>query len=176
MKSSNRFKSNFALMRTIGLAAAKTIERTLIHPKKYSFHKIIHFVAYKPATRREQLLIFITCFCVVQMIWTCGRKENLMNAWLSETLIHQPEPGQPPLQHSYLPATQVMPVSDDDCANALAIPKVALMFLTTGPLYHEETWRLWFKSAAGVVPKQSLLKSVWMLKGLQNDWNWRRPP
>jgi hypothetical protein len=34
----------------------------------------------------------------------------------------------------------------------LDMPKVALMFLTVGNLYHEATWRLWFESAAGQLP------------------------
>ena len=32
----------------------------------------------------------------------------------------------------------------DHCAHALHAPKVALLFLTTGPLPHEELWRRWF--------------------------------
>ena len=35
---------------------------------------------------------------------------------------------------------------------ALGIKKVALLFLTTGNLHHEQAWRLWFASAAGLVP------------------------
>ncbi|KAK9813067.1 hypothetical protein WJX72_008331 [[Myrmecia] bisecta] len=40
----------------------------------------------------------------------------------------------------------------DSCAAALQLPKVALMFLTRGDLYHEPTWRLWFQYAANLVP------------------------
>ena len=32
------------------------------------------------------------------------------------------------------------------------MPKVALLFLTIGDLYHEAAWRLWFASAGGLLP------------------------
>lgn len=38
-------------------------------------------------------------------------------------------------------------------SQALGIPKVALLFLTRGDLYLSPAWRLWFQSAAGVVPR-----------------------
>ena len=39
------------------------------------------------------------------------------------------------------------------CASAVdAIPRVALMFLTRGALWHEAMWREWFRHAAGLVP------------------------
>jgi hypothetical protein len=39
-----------------------------------------------------------------------------------------------------------LPASPDACAAALGLPRVALLFLTRGPMHHEETWRLWFES------------------------------
>ncbi len=42
---------------------------------------------------------------------------------------------------------------------ALGAPKVALLFLTRGPMHHEEMWRLWFASAAGMLPIHSTLVS-----------------
>ena len=39
--------------------------------------------------------------------------------------------------------------SDDQCAAALRMPKVALMFLTTGDMPHGKLWREWFESIAG---------------------------
>lgn len=35
---------------------------------------------------------------------------------------------------------------------ALGSPKVALLFLTKGPMPHEGAWRLWLSSAAGLLP------------------------
>ncbi|KAI3431710.1 hypothetical protein D9Q98_004755 [Chlorella vulgaris] len=42
------------------------------------------------------------------------------------------------------------------CNQALAIKKVALLFLTTRRLAHEKLWRLWMWEAAGLVPQQAL--------------------
>ena len=41
--------------------------------------------------------------------------------------------------------------SEDQCAAALRMPKVALMFLTTGDMPHGKLWREWFESIAGGV-------------------------
>ena len=35
--------------------------------------------------------------------------------------------------------------------------QVALLFLTTGALFHERSWALWFSHAAGLLPLRSLL-------------------
>lgn len=40
---------------------------------------------------------------------------------------------------------------DDQCGALLQMPKVALMFLTRGPMPHEELWNRWLASAAGLV-------------------------
>lgn len=37
------------------------------------------------------------------------------------------------------------------------IPKLALLFLTRGPMPHREVWGRWFQSVAGLVPKSALL-------------------
>lgn len=50
-----------------------------------------------------------------------------------------------PVQAS-LPPPAVRPASRDACAQALRMPRVALMFLTKGELWHEDIWRLWFQS------------------------------
>lgn len=42
------------------------------------------------------------------------------------------------------------------CTQALGIDTIALMFLTTGPIPHERTWRLWLEGAAGWLPYQGL--------------------
>lgn len=33
-----------------------------------------------------------------------------------------------------------------------SIPRIALMFLTRGALWHEGMWQEWFRNAAGLVP------------------------
>lgn len=40
---------------------------------------------------------------------------------------------------------------EDQCGALLQMPKVALMFLTRGPMPHEELWNRWLASAAGLV-------------------------
>lgn len=91
-------------------------------------------------------------------------QSNSLLVWMRDTL-DKPEPGQPPVRTAYLPKTEVLPSSPDPCAQALGINKVALMFLTTGDLYHEQTWRLWFKSAANHIPVQSMATSVCQAEG-----------
>ncbi|BDA51615.1 probable glycosyltransferase BC10 [Coccomyxa sp. Obi] len=44
------------------------------------------------------------------------------------------------------------------CA-ALKIPKVAMLFLTVGEIFHEPTWKLWFQEAAGLIPASALNSS-----------------
>jgi len=66
------------------------------------------------------------------------------------------EPGEPPHRRAYLPPVEVMRKSTDECADVFNVPKVALLFLTKGNLPHDSTWRLWLKSAEGVVPVQAL--------------------
>ena len=51
------------------------------------------------------------------------------------------------------------------CAVALPTPRVALMFLTLGPMPHEALWEAWLRSAGGLVPKASLAaKGAFCLK------------
>jgi hypothetical protein len=91
--------------------------------------------------------------CLAQISWMRRAQSESLIMWVRDS-IEDPDPGQPQPRHALLPATEVLPHSPDACADALRVPRVALMFLTTGDLYHEETWRLWFKSAAGVLPAQ----------------------
>lgn len=46
--------------------------------------------------------------------------------------------------------------SPDACAQAVDLPRVALLFLTKGDLFHHNTWRLWFQSAAGALPRSAV--------------------
>ncbi len=47
--------------------------------------------------------------------------------------------------------TQQLNQHPDQCGAMLQMPKVALMFLTRGPMPHEELWNRWLASAAGLV-------------------------
>jgi hypothetical protein len=53
-----------------------------------------------------------------------------------------------------LPPVKVLASSPDTCAEATKTPKVAILFLTKGNLFHEPTWKEWFRSAAGVLPTE----------------------
>lgn len=48
----------------------------------------------------------------------------------------------------------------DECGALLQMPKVALMFLTRGPMPHEELWNRWLASAAGLVAVDCTSSSV----------------
>lgn len=58
-------------------------------------------------------------------------------------------------QPKMFPAIEVLPSSPDTCAEATHTPKVALLFLTRGNLFHEPIWKEWFQSAAGVLPAEN---------------------
>ena len=49
-----------------------------------------------------------------------------------------------------------VPRNTTACAQLGGFPRVALMFLTKGELYHEQLWTLWFADAAGLLPAQHL--------------------
>lgn len=42
------------------------------------------------------------------------------------------------------------------CARLCAYKKVALLFLTLGPMPHERLWTLWLEGAAGLVPLEAV--------------------
>lgn len=47
---------------------------------------------------------------------------------------------------------QIMSLSEDGCAEGLGFPKIALLFLLKGALYHARTWERWLEGASGMVP------------------------
>lgn len=70
------------------------------------------------------------------------------NDMLDELSVH------PDSRHrAVLRAVDVWDRSPDECAQALEMPKVAMMFLTKGDLFHHATWRLWFRSARDFLPR-----------------------
>ena len=40
-------------------------------------------------------------------------------------------------------------LKEDECGRVTGMPKVALLFLTRGPMPHEQLWYNWFEQAAG---------------------------
>ena len=55
-----------------------------------------------------------------------------------------------------LPRPEALDSSPSACNQVLQSPRVALMFLTRGDLFHKDTWRLWFESAIGTLPRSAL--------------------
>lgn len=53
----------------------------------------------------------------------------------------------------------VLHTARDDCAGALQISKVALLFVAERAIIHERVWRAWFAAAEGLVPAEALHNS-----------------
>lgn len=60
------------------------------------------------------------------------------------------------VERDVLYPAEILSQSVDSCAQELGVPKVALMFLLKGPLYHKDIWSAWLKAASGMVPKENL--------------------
>jgi len=115
----------------------------------------------RPASRREQFLFILSLICMLQIAWMRPSQSNSIFFWVRDFGdLETPEPGRPALRTASLPSALVLPQSPDTCAELLQTPRVALLFLTTGHLHHEATWKLWFKSAAGVIPLQTMAMSI----------------
>ncbi len=46
--------------------------------------------------------------------------------------------------------------------------QVAMLFLSRGELFHEATWALWFRNAAGLLPMSSLRKGTCTSAGVSS--------
>lgn len=62
-----------------------------------------------------------------------------------------------------MPAGSERPKS---CPEVLQVPKVAMLFLTQGPMPHEELWKRWLASIAGTIPTLCLGNAVCARGGL----------
>ena len=49
---------------------------------------------------------------------------------------------------------KVLALTGDRCADTLKFPKIALMFLLKGPMYHGEIWEEWLNMASGALPAE----------------------
>jgi hypothetical protein len=114
----------------------------------------------RATARRELLLFSVVIMCLVQLAFFRQAETSSFVFWIQENMRSSPEPGRPPARTAFLPAPEVLPASADGCADALHIPKVALMFLTTGNLHHEDVWRMWLRSAQGLLPAQTVERSI----------------
>lgn len=47
----------------------------------------------------------------------------------------------------------------NECNRLLDMPRIALMFLSRGDMYHEGVWAKWFAGAKGLIPKPTLQAS-----------------
>lgn len=65
-------------------------------------------------------------------------------------------PGSVPSLSELAPAEIMELSSVDSCGQVLEVPKIALLFLIKGPLYHGEMWEKWFESAQDMVPKEKV--------------------
>ncbi|KAL4426017.1 hypothetical protein ABPG75_010033 [Micractinium tetrahymenae] len=67
-----------------------------------------------------------------------------------------PAPPSPTPHRATLKMPEVDERSKDECAQALHLPRVALLFLTMGDLYHHETWARWFQAVRDQLPVHQL--------------------
>jgi len=49
-----------------------------------------------------------------------------------------------------------LPQISNECNRLLEMPRVAIMFLARGDMYHEEVWARWFAGAKELIPKPTL--------------------
>ena len=49
-----------------------------------------------------------------------------------------------------------LPRTSNGCNRLLDLPRVAMLFLSKGEMYHEEMWAQWFTGAIGLIPKPVL--------------------
>lgn len=142
------------------LSAPTLIYRKIVGPvniiRSVSNSKLKH-LRKAQISRRELFLWMLLLFCFLSLL----RKDGtfglpFMNKLTTEKLA----PGEPEHRHAMLQDADVLSHSPDPCADVLQIPRVALLFLTKGLLYHESSWRLWLKSAKGLIPAQVVGEKV----------------
>ena len=141
---------------------ASSIQQGARMIRSASFHRL-HAIRKARMHSREALLWCIVLFMVVSMMKRDGSLHSSPFGVLDVLFFgsQSPSPGEPPHRHAYLPDPEVLRHSPTDvCGDVLGIPKVALLFLTTGQLYHEQTWRLWLTSAEGKVPSNVVLDKI----------------
>jgi len=56
--------------------------------------------------------------------------------------------------------------SPKGCPGVLQLPKVAMMFLTQGPMPHEPLWEAWLAGISGLVPTLCVANAVCARGGL----------
>ena len=84
-----------------------------------------------------------------RMRWSCPRCARAVRGCMDD---------QPPFKWCRLPASLLPPAHP--AFRLPCIPQVALLFLVKGPFHHETLWRLWFQSAAGLLPADVVAASL----------------
>ena len=152
---------------------ASSIQQGARMIRSASFHRL-QAIRKARMHSREALLWCIVLLMVVSMMKRDGSLHSSPFGVFDVFFFgsQSPSPGEPPHRHAYLPDPEVLRHSPTDvCGDVLGIPKVALLFLTTGQLYHEETWRLWLTSAEGKVPSNVVLDRIC---GINSEYTSRR--
>ena len=49
-----------------------------------------------------------------------------------------------------------LPTVSKECNALLGLPRIALLFLSRGRMYHEDAWTAWLAGVRGLLPKQFL--------------------
>lgn len=148
-----------------------TTKRTPLSRRVHNASKMIRSASYHrlKAVReakihtRECLSWLVVLLMLLSMMngdGSVGSPFGILEATMPYIFSRKRAPGEPPHRHAYLADIETLHHSSDECADRLKIPKVALLFLTTGDLFHEPSWRLWLKSAEGLIPSQVVAESI----------------
>lgn len=110
-----------------------------------------------PHTSTTQAVGAALCTILVGMLYYLNRAHHTQHT------IRQPNPSflQPLLNaivRTELPdvVPAVLHTALDDCAGALQISKVALLFIAERAVVHQRVWQAWFAAAEGLVPAEVL--------------------
>jgi hypothetical protein len=106
------------------------------------------------------MIVLVLLLSMLNGDGSLGSPFGILEATLPYFFSKQRAPGEPPHRHAYLADIEILRHSGDECADLLRIPKVALLFLTSGDLFHEPSWRLWLKSAEGMIPSQVVSENI----------------
>ena len=157
-----------------------TKKRTSLPKRVHNASKMIRSASYHrlKAIReakvhsRECLSWLIVLLLLLSMLHgdgSIGSPFGILEATLPYLFPKERAPGEPPHRHAYLADIETLHHSTDECGDLLQIPKVALLFLATGELFHEPSWRLWLKSAEGMIPSQTVLESICGVSNMRSD-------
>lgn len=140
-----------------------------------SYHRLKSIREAKIHSREcvSWLIVLLMLLSMMNRDGTIGSPFGILETTMPYLFPGDRAPGEPPHRHAYLPDMEILHHSSDECADLLQIPKVALLFLAKGELFHEPSWRLWLKSVEGLVPSQVVSKSICNAnRGLKSEMTW----